>query len=312
MDLAHLRYAVEIAQTRSIRQAAENLYMGQPNLSRAIRDLEDELQIQIFRRTSRGVSITPEGEEFLQHARRILLQADEIENIYKNKKLPQQKFSVCAARASYISQAFARFTQSVAVQHAAEQPFEFNYKETNSMKAIAKLLSGDYNLAVIRYQTIFDKYFVELFREKSLSGTMIAEFPYYVTLAADDPLAKKEALLLEDLQPGIEILHADPYVPSLSTADLLKAESPAAVSRKVYIFERGTQFSLLEQVSGSFMWMSRVPADLLEKYNLVQRRCSDHARIYKDVLVQCKNYKRTELDDQFILELCRCKREYLD
>ena len=312
MDLAHLRYAAEIAETRSIRQAAENLYMGQPNLSRAIRDLEEELQIQIFRRTSRGVSITPEGEEFLRHARRILQQADEIENIYKNKKLPQKKFSVCAARASYISQAFARFTQSAAAENASDQSFEFYYKETNSMKAIAKVLSGDYNLAIIRYQTVFDKYFVEMFREKGLTGTTIADFPHFVTVSANDPLAQKKDLFLEDLKAGIEVLHADPYVPSLSTADLLKAESPAAASRKVYIYERGTQFSLLEQVPGAFMWMSRVPADLLEKYDLVQRSCADHTRTYKDVLVQRKNYKRTELDDQFILELCRCKREYLD
>jgi hypothetical protein len=180
------------------------------------------------------------------------------------------------------------------------------------MKAIAKVLSGEYNLAIIRYQTIFDKYFVEMFREKGLTGTTIADFPYYVTCSASGPLAQKENLLLEDLQQGIEVLHADPYVPSLSTADLLKAESPAAVSRKVYIYERGTQFSLLEQVPAAFMWMSRVPADLLEKYDLIQRSCTDHARTYKDVLVQRKNYRRTELDDQFILELCRCKREYLD
>lgn len=312
MDLAHLRYAVEIARTRSISQAAENLYMGQPNLSRAIRDLEDELQIQIFRRTSRGVSITQDGEDFLRYARSIVLQADEIENIYKNKKLPKQRFSLCAPRVSYISEAFTRFTQLAAASHPEEQPFEFFYKETNSMKAINKVLNGDYDLAIIRYQTIFDKYFREMFGEKKLTAETIADFPYYVTLSACDPLAKKEVLLVQDLVHGIEILHADPYVPSLPTADLMKAESSEAVSRKVYVYERGSQFSLLENVPGAFMWLSRVPDDLLDKYGLVQKSCADHTRRYKDVLIYRKNYKLTELDNMFVLELCRSKREHLD
>lgn len=312
MDLSHLRYAVEIARTHSISQAAENLYMGQPNLSRAIRDLEAELQIRIFMRTSRGVSITPEGEEFLRYARNIVLQADEIENIYKNKKLPKRRFSVCVPRVSYISDAFTHFTELAAANNPEEQSFEFFYKETNSMKAINKVLSGDYDLAIVRYQTIFDKYFRQLFDEKKLNAEIIADFPYYVTLSADNPLAQKEKLLLDDLSCGIEILHADPYVPSLPTADLLRAESPAAVSRKVYIYERGSQFSLLERVPDAFMWHCRIPQDLLDKYNLVQRSCTDHNRKYKDILVYRKNYKLTELDNLFVLELCRSKREHLD
>ena len=73
MNILHLKYAVEIAKTKSISRAAENLYMGQPNLSRAIKELEDNLNITIFNRNSKGITITPEGEEFLQYARRIII-----------------------------------------------------------------------------------------------------------------------------------------------------------------------------------------------------------------------------------------------
>lgn len=312
MDLAHLRYAVEIARTKSISQAAENLYMGQPNLSRAIKELEDELQVRIFRRTSHGVSVTDEGEDFLRYARSIVLQADEIEAIYKNKKQPTQQFSICVPRVSYISEAFTSFSRLVAQQQSQQQPFAFYYKETNSMKAIRKLLNNEYNLAVIRYQTSFDKYFRELFDEKKLTAETIAEFPYYVTFSAQSVLAKQPSLLLKDLNDGIEILHADPYVPSLPTADILKAESPAAVSRKIYIFERATQFTLLEELPGSFMWMSRLPQTLMDKFGLQQQLCKDHTRQYKDVLLYRKGYKLSELDSLFITELCRSKREHLD
>ena len=86
MNLVHLKYAVEVAKTKSISKAAENLYMGQPNLSRAIKELEDSLGITIFSRTTKGISVTPDGEEFLQYAKRILAQVDEVEEVYRNGK----------------------------------------------------------------------------------------------------------------------------------------------------------------------------------------------------------------------------------
>ena len=82
MNLTYLKYVVEVARVRSITKAAQNLYMGQPNLSKAIRELERELGITIFRRTSKGVIPTPQGEEFLGYAQGILSQLDELESLY--------------------------------------------------------------------------------------------------------------------------------------------------------------------------------------------------------------------------------------
>ena len=80
MNLTHLKYAVEVDKTRSITRAAENLSMGQPNLSRCIKELEDALGIVLFRRTSKGITPTAQGEEFLADARRVLAQIEEGEN----------------------------------------------------------------------------------------------------------------------------------------------------------------------------------------------------------------------------------------
>ena len=110
MNILHLKYAVEVAKTRSISKAAENLYMGQPNLSRAIKELEESLGITIFRRTTKGISITPDGEEFLQYARQIVQKVDEVEQIYHNGRQKKQSFSVSVPRASYLSYAMADFS----------------------------------------------------------------------------------------------------------------------------------------------------------------------------------------------------------
>lgn len=102
MNILHLKYAVEVEKTHSINRAAENLFMAQPNLSRAIRELEESLGITIFRRTSKGISVTPQGEEFLQYAKKILAQIDEVESLYKNAKTGKAElFDLRPARELY-------------------------------------------------------------------------------------------------------------------------------------------------------------------------------------------------------------------
>ena len=174
MNILHLKYAVEVAKTKSISKAAENLYMGQPNLSRAIKELEESLGIIIFERNTKGITVTPDGEEFLQYARRIISQVEEIEDLYKNSKTKKQRFSACVPRASYISYAFTEFASHIDSSEAAE----IFYKETNSMRTIDNVLKEEYNLGIVRYQIVFEPYFERKFAEKNLVWQTITVFSY--------------------------------------------------------------------------------------------------------------------------------------
>ena len=131
MNILHLKYAVEIEKTRSISKAAENLFMAQPNLSRAVKELEESIGITIFNRTSKGITVTDDGEEFLRYARKIISQVDEVEAIYAKNRQVKQKFSVCVPRASYIANGFAEFSKKI----STSMPAEIFYRETNSSKA---------------------------------------------------------------------------------------------------------------------------------------------------------------------------------
>ena len=86
MNIIHLKYVVCIAENGSINKAAEELHVAQPNLSRVVREMEAELGIQFFRRSSRGMMLTPDGELFVSQAHKILEQVDEIESLYKEKR----------------------------------------------------------------------------------------------------------------------------------------------------------------------------------------------------------------------------------
>ena len=97
MNLQHLKYAVEVEKTGSITQAAENLYMGQPNLSKAIKELEGTLGVILFKRTSKGVLPTAQGKEFLRYAKSILDQVERMEELYRSGGEGRLYFSASAS-----------------------------------------------------------------------------------------------------------------------------------------------------------------------------------------------------------------------
>ncbi len=306
MNIIHLKYAVEIARTRSISKAAENLYMGQPNLSRAIRELEENLGITIFNRTPKGISITADGEEFLQYARRIISQVEEMESLYQNEKRHLRRFSISCPRASYLADAFANF----AAELEGDDPADIYYKETNSMRTINNVLKEEFNLGIVRYQETFEQYFQAQFREKRFHSEEIAEFSYLLLVHEDHPLAQKDRIVLKDLAPYFEICHADPYVPNLPQIDVKKAELSEFVDKRINIYERASQFLLLEQMPNAFMWVSPLPEELLQKYHLVQITVDAPSRVYKDVLIYRNGYQLSALDKKFIEKLNEAKAAF--
>ena len=304
MNLLYLKYAVEVAASGSINKAAEKLYIDQPNLSRSIRELEASLGTAIFERSTRGMKVTPDGEVFLKYADSILNQVEELEETFRNGGTKKKHFSISVPRASYISEAFARFSK----KFSGAKELEMFYKETNSMRAIKNILEEDYKLGVVRYSENYDKYYKAMLEEKGLVYELIAEFRYMLLVSQNSPLAKKDSIGYGDLGGYIEIAHADPYVPSLPFSEVKKEELPD-VNRRIFIFERGSQFDLLSLDPETFMWVSPLPERLLELHGLVQKPFSESQKTYKDVMIYRRDYKLSELDKAFISELCQVKRE---
>lgn len=306
MNILHMKYAVEVARVGSLSKASESLLTAQPNISRSIKELEADLGITIFDRSAKGMILTPAGEEFINYAKGILRQIEQVEKIYKDGSPKKQKFSISVPRACYISEAFAKFSCSLTKDAA-----EIFYKETNSQRTIHNILNNDYNLGIIRYAENYDKYFKSMLEEKGLSYEMVTEFSYKLIMSRENPLAHKEVIHFEDLCDYIEIAHADPYVPSLPLAKVIKEELPDNIDRRIFIFERASQFDLLSVNPDTFMWVSPAPESVLEKYNLVLRDCADNKKVYKDMLIYKRGYKLSALDKSFITELCNSKRKHI-
>ena len=250
--------------------------------------------------------LTPEGEEFLSYAQSILKQIDEVEMLYKQGSTKKHKFSISVPRASYISAAFSEFTKNISIE-----PTEIFYKETISQGTINDVINNDYKLGIIRYAANYDGFFKSMLEEKGLAYEMIADFSYTLIMNRDNPLSEKDEIGFDDLLPLIEIAHADPYVPTMPLSKMVKDELPGNISRRIFVFERASQFDLLSENPETFMWISPAPQKVLDRYGLIQKNCAENKTKYKDVLIYREGYKLSKLDKLFITELCESRRKYL-
>lgn len=307
MNLLHMKYAIVIAETNSINKAAELLYVGQPTLSRAVKELESSLGVTIFERSAKGMFLTPDGETFIRYAKTVLRQVDAIEEMFQKGRVSKKRFSVSVPRASYIAEAFAAFSKLVDQNMQAE----IFYKETNSMRTLRNVLQENYKLGIVRYAENYDKYYKAMMEEKGLEHELITKFRYVLLMNSSSPLAAKENITFDDLKDKIEIAHADPYVPSLPFAQIKKEELPDNSDRRIFVFERASQFELLSQNPETFMWVSSIPQKLLQRYGLTQRICDENRRVYKDVLIYRRDYTLGNLDNLFIEQLVKAKRDVI-
>jgi DNA-binding transcriptional LysR family regulator len=301
MNLMQLKYLVEVEKTGSITKAASNLFMGQPNLSKAIKEVENEYGTAIFRRISKGVEPTEKGAAFLECAKTIIQQLDKMETILKPDNAELKSLKIAIPRASYIANAFSYFINSL----DRNERFSVNFRETNALNSINGVSDGEYSFAIIRFEEAYEDFFISMLKDKEFYYEEIWNFPYLVLMTEKDPLAEKEDLVTSDLDNYIEIIQGDTTVPYLSTRYLKKTN--ASDKSRIFVYDRGSQFDLLDSVPNSFMWVSPFTKEQLTHFRLVQKPCSDIVYRGKDLLIMPKHYKPTDLDKAFLEEIRKVK-----
>lgn len=307
MNTLHFKYAVEVERLGSITQAADSLYIAQPNLSKAIKELESTLEISIFKRTSKGVVPTKKGSEFLIYAKNILKQIDKMESLTSPNIEYKQTLNISLPHGSYLANGITNFVKSL----DTGKEMELNIKETGSQEVIQNILYNKFNLGIIRYEKEYESYFMNYLKDKDISYQLIWEYDYMVVMSNEHPLANKEVLTTEDFINYIELLHGDVMIPGLNPTDN-NFRSPTGISKKkIYLYERSSQFDLLTNISTSYMWVSPIPTELLERYNLVQRTAPKPSRKCMDVLIYPRNYTFTSLDTRLVDKLMESKQSLI-
>ena len=305
MNLTHLRYMVEVERLGSITKAASALYMGQPNLSKAIKEMEREVGIPIFKRSAKGVVATEKGKQFLQYAKAILVQMDKMESLYKDNGENAVNFSLLLPRASYITHAFTCFVNKL----GTNVELDAKIRETNYMEAINAVVECEYNMGIFCYPVAYESFFMSMIEEKNLKYHNVWEFDYVLITSENSQLAKEKEINETVLDKYIEVLHGDNIVPNISATYQKKNAELNNHSRHIYVYERGSQFDILSARPDSFMWVSPLPKEILKRYGLVQRVCHSFKKTNKDVLIYQSNYRLSHADQMFLDELERVRKE---
>ncbi len=178
-----------------MNKAAEQLFISQPSLSSAIKELEEEIGIEIFLRSNRGVIVTSEGEEFLAYARQMLEVYNLIEDKYIEKQGLKKKFSVSMQHYTFAVEAFIKLAKEYNMED-----YEFTVVETKTYEVISNVKNQKSEIGVLYLNEFNDKALRKVFRENQVEFIELFNCPIYVYLAKSNPLAEKDIIDFEDLK----------------------------------------------------------------------------------------------------------------
>ena len=195
MTLQQLRYAITIADSTSMNEAAKQLFISQPSLSSSIRDLEVELGMELFIRSSRGITLTPEGNEFIGYARQVMEQYRLMEERYIDKKEIKKKFSVSTQHYTFAVKAFVELVKKIGMDE-----YECAVHETKTYDVISDVKSFKSEIGILYLDDFNRKVLLKIFKENSLEFTELFPCKTYVYLWRGNPLANKEKITFEDLE----------------------------------------------------------------------------------------------------------------
>lgn len=291
MNLQLLEYAVEVEKTGSITQAAENLYMKQPHLSKSIKELEKEMGIQIFSRTSRGIVPTEVGEEFLRYARDVLMKVEELKKLQEKNEQEKQSLRFASVRGGYIREAFVRFAADVCRQ----QNFKCYFKEADTKEILSLIAVKKSRLGIVRFPAVYESYYQKLLKGKDLNSQEILRMQYRVRMAEDHVLADKEALTYLELTDYVEIVYDDEKTPTFGFR-----ETDESSHQKIYVSDRDSAYELLWRIPGAYLWEAPETVGNVGWPGLVQKDCSKPGNDYVDVAVWRKGYKQTDAEKKLM------------
>ena len=255
MTLQQLRYLVKIVETGSIHLAAQQLFLSQPSLSRAVAELEREMGITIFSRTNRGVSLTEEGTKFLSYARQVVEQADLLEHAYKGGAPVRRVFAVSAQHYAFVVNAFVSLVRAY-----EKDEYEFSLRESRTGEIIEDVRTRRSELGVLYLSRFNEEVMRHILSRAELSFVPLFCARPHVFVSRRSPLARKARVTLEDLRPYPRLTYEQGTENSLYFAEELHRTENAPKS--IIVSDRATLFNLIIGLGGYTISSGILSSDL--------------------------------------------------
>ncbi len=255
MKLQQLAWAVKVAECGNVTEAARRLFVSQPSVTAAVRDLEREMGVQIFDRTSKGVTLTEEGETFLGYARQVLEQADLLESRYKGAADPAPHFSVSCQHYSFAVNAFV----DVIRQFDANR-YDFTIREEETYEIIDDVTRMRSELGILYLSARNREVLEREIRARDLAFETLFRAQPHVFLCAEHPLASRASLTLDDLADYPFLSYEQGSHNSFYYAEELVGALDCR--RNIRVRDRATLFNLLIGLNGFTVCSGVISAEL--------------------------------------------------
>ncbi len=243
MTLQQIYYALEIAEEGNISRTAEKLYLSQPALTNSIKELETETGITIFNRTGKGVTLTPEGKEFLMEARSLYEQYNLLADQYKPGRVIRQHFGVSTQHYTFATKAFIRL-----IQEYGTSEYDFAIRETGTSRVIGDVCQGESEIGILYESSYNQKVIRRLLKENNLEFHEIVTASAYVFLHSSHPLAGLESITFQDLQKYPCMRFEQEKTESSYLAEEILSDRK--YQRSILVRDRATMLNLLPEVQG--------------------------------------------------------------
>ncbi|MEC0227786.1 LysR family transcriptional regulator [Paenibacillus alba] len=255
MTLQQLKYVIEVATRGSINEAAKRLFISQPSLSNAIKDLEEELQIEIFERSNKGISISKEGVEFLSYARQVVEQAELLESRYLNTKPTPQHFSVSTQHYAFAVNAFVNL-----IREYGQGEYDLALRETKTFEIIEDVKNLRSEIGILYLNEFNGKVINKLLKTANLQFNSLLTAKPHIFISIKNPLAKQSIVTMDQLKdyPYLSFDQGE-YNSFHFSEEIL---STVIHKKSIRVNDRATLFNLLIGLNGYTISTGVLSADL--------------------------------------------------
>ncbi|MBD9120442.1 LysR family transcriptional regulator [Streptococcus sp.] len=243
MRIQQLHYIVKIVETGSMNEAAKQLFITQPSLSNAVRDLEREMGIKIFIRNPKGITLTKDGVEFLSYARQILEQTALLEERYKSKNTNRELFSVSSQHYAFVVNAFVSLLKGADMSR-----YELFLRETRTYEIIDDVKNFRSEIGVLFLNSYNRDVLTKMFDDNRLTYTSLFQAHPHIFVSQDNPLANRDIVTMKDLEDFPYLSYDQGIHNSFYFSEEIFSQIPH--KKSIVVSDRATLFNLLIGLDG--------------------------------------------------------------
>ncbi|MBM6697782.1 LysR family transcriptional regulator [Streptococcus alactolyticus] len=243
MRIQQLHYIVKIVETGSMNEAAKQLFITQPSLSNAVRDLEREMGIKIFIRNPKGITLTKDGVEFLSYARQILEQTALLEERYKSKDTNRELFSVSSQHYAFVVNAFVSLLKGADMSR-----YELFLRETRTYEIIDDVKNFRSEIGVLFLNSYNRDVLTKMFDDNRLTYTSLFQAHPHIFVSQDNPLANHDIVTMKDLEDFPYLSYDQGIHNSFYFSEEIFSQIPH--KKSIVVSDRATLFNLLIGLDG--------------------------------------------------------------